>query len=68
MAATPARAINTEQALIGKVLDNSTIQMAQQALMQDFKPMSDVRASSEYRMTVAQNLLERMRASLSNTY
>lgn len=60
MAATPARALNAEQALIGKVLNQSTVQTAQQALAQDFKPMSDVRASSWYRMTVAQNLLERM--------
>ncbi|WP_020558800.1 xanthine dehydrogenase small subunit [Thiofilum flexile] len=64
MAATPARALNAEQALIGKPLDHTTIQAAQQALAHDFKPMSDVRASSWYRMMVAQNLLERMSLSV----
>lgn len=66
MAATPARALHAEQALIGKVLDQATTQDAQQALTQDFKPMSDVRASSWYRMTVAQNLLERMMFNLAS--
>ena len=64
MAATPARALKAEQVLIGNVLDQTTIQAAQQALTQDFQPMSDVRASSGYRMTIAQNLLERMRVNL----
>ena len=33
---------------------------AKAALAQDFKPLSDMRASAEYRLQVAQNLLQRL--------
>ncbi|GAO26935.1 xanthine dehydrogenase small subunit [Alicycliphilus sp. B1] len=33
---------------------------AQQALAQDFQPLTDMRASSAYRLQVAQNLLQRL--------
>ncbi|MBM6550945.1 xanthine dehydrogenase small subunit [Marinomonas ostreistagni] len=59
MAATPARALNAEQALIGQPFTEQGIQTAQQALSQDFSPIDDVRASGAYRLQVAQNLLLR---------
>lgn len=59
MAATPARAINAEQALIGKPFTEEGIEAAQTALASDFSPIDDVRASGEYRLMVAQNLLLR---------
>ncbi|SEF83086.1 xanthine dehydrogenase small subunit [Marinobacterium lutimaris] len=59
MAATPARAINAEQALIGKPFTEEGIKAAQTALASDFSPIDDVRASGEYRLMVAQNLLLR---------
>ncbi len=59
MAATPARARHAEQALIGQPFSESGIQAAQQALLQDFSPIDDVRASAAYRRQVAQNLLLR---------
>ena len=59
MAATPARAINAEQALVGQPFTEQGIQAAQQALAQDFQPINDVRATGEYRLMVAQNLLLR---------
>lgn len=59
MAATPARAINAEKALIGQPFTETGIQAAQQALASDFSPIDDVRASGEYRLLVAQNLLLR---------
>jgi xanthine dehydrogenase small subunit len=59
MAAIPKRALKCEQALIGQTLQQTTIDAAKQALTLDFQPMSDVRASSSYRMTVAQNLIEK---------
>jgi xanthine dehydrogenase small subunit len=35
------------------------VALAQAALAQDFKPLSDMRASAAYRLQVAQNLLQR---------
>jgi xanthine dehydrogenase small subunit len=60
MAATPKRAASCEKALLGKVWDQSTIAMAREALGQDFEPLTDMRATSDYRMQVAQNLLQKV--------
>lgn len=60
MAATPLAAKHLEQALIGQPFSLSTLQAAGAALDLDFKPMSDVRASSDYRMMVTKNLLTRL--------
>lgn len=65
MAEKTERARNTERALAGNPLDASTIGLAQAALAQDFQPISDVRATAQYRLQVAGNLLERMRLELS---
>lgn len=59
MAATPKRALTCEQALVGQTWDRATLERATQALTRDFTPLSDFRASSAYRMLVAQNLLRR---------
>jgi xanthine dehydrogenase small subunit len=59
MAATPARARATEASLIGKAWDSDAVESAAAALAQDFKPLSDLRATSEYRLSVAGNLLRR---------
>ncbi len=59
MAAISKRAKHCEQALIGKIANESTIIEAMKALEQDFTPMSDVRASSDYRMMVAKNLIRK---------
>ncbi|WP_298612726.1 xanthine dehydrogenase small subunit [uncultured Thiothrix sp.] len=60
MAATPKRALQTEQALLGQVWSESTIEQAVQALQQDFQPLTDMRASAEYRSVVAANLLRKL--------
>lgn len=57
MAAIPQRAQNTEQALLGKPWDQANIEQAMSVLAQDYQPLSDVRASSGYRLSVARNLL-----------
>ncbi|PML78508.1 xanthine dehydrogenase small subunit [Enterovibrio norvegicus] len=62
MAATPARATNSEQALLGKPLSINSIHAAMTALEQDFAPITDFRASKEYRLETASNLLYRMYA------
>jgi xanthine dehydrogenase small subunit len=59
MAATVRRAAGAEAALLGQRWTEATLQAAQTALALDFKPLSDMRASSAYRMQVSQNLLRR---------
>jgi xanthine dehydrogenase small subunit len=59
MAGTPKRAAVTEVALIGKPFTIETFQAAQQQIPSDFSPLSDMRASADYRMQTAQNLLLR---------
>jgi xanthine dehydrogenase small subunit len=59
MAATPKRATHVEAALVGSAWNEATARAAMAALPQDFLPLTDMRASKEYRMQVAQNLLLR---------
>ncbi|WP_417533731.1 xanthine dehydrogenase small subunit [Marinobacterium stanieri] len=59
MAAIPKRASACEQVLTGAPWNRATIEQAKAALAQDFTPISDVRASSEYRQLTAANLLTR---------
>ena len=59
MAATPARALRTEAALIGQRWNLQTIERATQALSEDFQPLSDMRASRDYRLQAAKNTLLR---------
>jgi len=59
MAATPKRAKAVEDVLIGKPWTTATIESAIQAFATDFTPLSDMRASKEYRLLAAQNLLRR---------
>ena len=59
MAATPARAPHAEAQLCGQPWSKAAWQAAQAALARDFTPLSDQRASREYRLQVAANLLER---------
>ena len=59
MAAVVRRATQAEAALAGRRWDQGAIDDARQALVADFQPLSDLRASSGYRMQVAQNLLQK---------
>jgi xanthine dehydrogenase small subunit len=59
MAATPKRATRVEQALRGKPWTVDTMEAALGAFADDFTPLSDMRASADYRMLVARNLLRR---------
>ena len=49
VAATPIRSAGAEKMLIGKVLTNELIAQAAVAASEDCSPISDVRASAEYR-------------------
>ncbi len=55
----PARATHAEQAMLGQAWQLETIQAAQRALAQQFSPISDMRASAEYRAQVLGNLMHR---------
>ncbi len=59
MAGTPKRSTTAEQVLNGASWTEETVAAAQQAMREDFKPLTDWRASSDYRMQAAQNLLQR---------
>jgi len=59
MAGTPKRAAAAEAALIGQPWSWDTIQTARIAPTEDYQPLSDWRASAEYRMLAAQNLMIR---------
>jgi xanthine dehydrogenase small subunit len=59
VAATPARAVQTESALLGSPWTLPTVQAASQVLRGEFKPISDMRASAQYRAEVLGNLLQR---------
>jgi xanthine dehydrogenase small subunit len=59
MAAIATRAAATERALIGSPWSRATIEAAAEKLAEDFKPLTDMRASSVYRLRAAGNLLRR---------
>ena len=60
MAATVKRAAQAEAALVGQPWTQANVTAAKTALADDFKPLSDMRASAAYRLQVAQNLLQRL--------
>lgn len=59
MAATPKRSSSCEAALLGQPWSAPAFEAAAKALADDFSPLTDWRASKEYRMSSAQNLLRR---------
>ena len=59
VAATPARARQTEAALLGQPWTADTVMASAAALRAEFQPISDMRASAAYRQTVLGNLLQR---------
>jgi xanthine dehydrogenase small subunit len=59
MAGIPKRATNVEKVLTGKAWNEESIAAAWDAWDQDFEPMSDMRASAQYRMDAARNMLTR---------
>jgi xanthine dehydrogenase small subunit len=59
IAATPKRAEKTEATLTGQTFAAKAIERACSVLMKDFAPITDMRASADYRLLAAQNLLRR---------
>lgn len=59
VAATPVRAVLTENALRGQTWTQATVNTAMATLRSEFQPISDMRASAAYRTEVLGNLLQR---------
>ena len=59
VAPVPIRAKKIEKALNGKPVDEKTIKIAQELLLQEIKPITDIRATKEYRMHMCKVMLER---------
>jgi len=59
VAPVPARARSTEKALAGRPWNEDTVRDAMAALAAEFTPLTDMRASQDYRRQVAANLLRK---------
>ncbi|MBV1904396.1 MAG: xanthine dehydrogenase small subunit [Marinosulfonomonas sp.] len=59
MAGTPQRASEVETALLGQNWNRATVDVACTMFSKDFSPLSDMRASAQYRLQTAQNMLLR---------
>jgi xanthine dehydrogenase small subunit len=60
MAAIVRRARGAEAAVVGQAWNEATLLAAMHALDADFTPLSDLRASADYRRQVARGLLKRL--------
>ncbi|WP_415714628.1 xanthine dehydrogenase small subunit [Roseibium sp.] len=67
MAGTPQRAAGAEAALEGQPFGEAAFLAAGKALETDFTPLTDWRASAEYRSRVARNLMRRFFLSQTDT-
>lgn len=65
LAGIPKRATHLEAVLIGKPWSEGSIAAAAAELDRDFTPLSDMRASAEYRLETARNMLVRYFADLN---
>ncbi len=67
MAGTPKRASIVEAILKGAVWSETAVNAAVVAFERDFTPLTDWRASADYRMLVAKNLLRRFHLETQDT-
>ncbi|MER8806701.1 xanthine dehydrogenase small subunit [Mesorhizobium australicum] len=67
MAATPKRASSVEKALLGKAWNEVTVEAATACYASDFTPLTDMRATAEYRALAAKNLLLRFYVETTGT-
>lgn len=59
VAPTPVRATQAEAALVGRPWTQDAVQRCAEALRAQFRPISDMRASADYRSAVLGNLVQR---------
>jgi len=60
MAGIPKRATAVEAALTGSAWNEDTVRSAMEQMADDFSPLSDMRASADYRLRAAENMLLRV--------
>jgi xanthine dehydrogenase small subunit len=65
MAGTPKRAAQVEAALTGRIWNEETVQAARKSFDEDYQPLTDWRATADYRMLTAKNLLTRFHLETS---
>jgi len=56
---TPVRALRTEEYLKGKILEAEIIKGAEEKVVEDISPITDIRASKEYRIDMAKLIVKR---------
>ncbi len=66
MAAIPKRAKKAEKILLNQPICEDIFIKSAKQLEKDFTPISDVRASKQYRMRIAQNLIRKFYLELNN--
>ena len=66
MSAIPKRATYCEKVLLNSSITKEVIEKAKKALEKDFVPISDARASRNYRNVIAKNLLEKCFLEINN--
>ena len=66
MSSIPKRAKYCEKTLENKEFSNKILDKAKESLLKDFSPISDMRASKEYRIEIAKNLLTKVFAEIQN--
>jgi xanthine dehydrogenase small subunit len=66
MAEIPKRAKHCEQALLNQPWNSQSIERAMVELKKDFAPISDFRASADYRLDVSKNMLRRLYLELES--
>jgi xanthine dehydrogenase small subunit len=59
MAGIPQRALAVEAKLEGRACERGTFEQAAKAFQEDFKPLSDMRASAQYRLAACEGMLLR---------
>jgi xanthine dehydrogenase small subunit len=59
VAPVPLRAVEAEESIVGARWNESAVHRAQDVLERTLRPISDHRGSAEYRLALAQNLLEK---------
>jgi xanthine dehydrogenase small subunit len=61
VAPVPLRAIGAEEAIVGHRWNQAAVERVQSILARTLEPISDHRGSAEYRLAVAQSLVEKFR-------
>ncbi len=67
VAATPAKAYETEKFLLDQPFNMNTLIKAKKILSKEFKPLSDMRASAGYRKQLLENLVQRFAVETLDT-